>query len=168
MSDLNYDEASKHLSPGMREFLLRVASRSGISEDDALYAVIAAHGDMLDEKLKAVHEQLAKALNGSAPNGQASHAEDVEATRAEITALAQIVRGMGESTAKLERRWTILGDGITKLETRLQTLDETTRTFKDIFHHQLWHLVALSGAAGAALAFAVQWLWGWMSATFHI
>src|SRR5271166_4707042 len=112
----------------MREFLLKVASRSGIAEDDALYAVIAAHGDMLDEKLKTVHEQLAKALNGS-ENKQANHAEDIESVKAELTALSQIIRSTGESMAKFERRLSLIGDALGKIETRVSALDECTTTF---------------------------------------
>src|SRR5208282_6484809 len=167
MSDLNYAEASKHLSPGMREFLLRVASRSGIAEDDALYAVIAAHGDMLDEKLKTIHGQLEKALNGSR-NDQASHSEDIEATRAEITQLTLIVRGVGESLSKCERRFQIVGDTLSKFEQRvdniekqLATMDQATSVFRKISAANVRELIGVSFAAGAILTFAVHLFFGW-------
>src|SRR5208282_438109 len=167
MSDLNYAEASKHLSPGMREFLLRVASRSGIAEDDALYAVIAAHGDMLDEKLKTIHGQLEKALNGSR-NDQVSHSEDVEAPRAEITQLTLIVRGVGESLSKCERRFQIVGDTLSKfeqrtadVEKRLASLDETAEILRKVATSNVWQLIGVSALSGALLTFALHLFTGW-------
>src|SRR5271166_3267848 len=154
----------------MREFLLKVASRSGIAEDDALYAVIAAHGDMLDEKLKTVHEQLAKALNG-AGNKQADHTEHIEATRAEIEALAMIVRSMGESLSKVERRFQIVGDTLTKfeqrtadIEKRLTSIDITATTFHKLKTAQIWQALGTAFLLGAVIVFAVHLL-GWLSTT---
>jgi len=94
--------------------------------------------------------------------------EDMEAVRAEITQLAQTVRGVGESTAKLERRWSMIGDSLSKIEERVKTLDEVTTTFAGVKRHQLWQLVALSGAMGAALAFGIQFLVGWLGGMLHI
>lgn len=111
--------------------------------------------------------------NGAHPAGS-HHAEDIEAARAEITQLAQIIRGVGESTSKIERRWSIVGDALTKteqsvtnLEGRLKTLDDNVSVFRDVAKH---HLLWLCGAA--FLAGTLFWpfadiLRGFLRGLFH-
>src|SRR5208282_1291116 len=97
-----------------------------------------------------------------------NHTEDLETVRSEITGLAQIIRGVGESTAKVERRFQIVGDTLSKFEQRvdniekqLATMDQATSVFRKISAANVRELIGVSFAAGAILTFAVHLFFGW-------
>lgn len=156
------DAILAHISPEHREAFLRSRLRlKKFSEDDEVLA-IATH---LENFAVVIGDLLQGGKGDVAP--ATHHPEDLEAARAEITHLSQTVRGVGESMAKMERRFTLAGDSLTKIEDRLKALNEITTTFAGVARQQLYWLCAVAFGAGAALAFGVQMFCFWISTTFH-